>query len=77
MYRMLNPTQKQRKVRFQHGKIKTGTDKSKNRRKIEDAFVDQYLTHDGESIEEAKERLRAEQKERANRGMEHTRRAQK
>lgn len=26
--------------------------------KIEDAFVDKYLTHDGESVEDAKERLK-------------------
>lgn len=30
--------------------------------KIEDAFVERYLTKDGESVEEAKERLKAEQK---------------
>ena len=29
--------------------------------KIEDKFIDQYLTHDGETIEEAKLRLRKEQ----------------
>ena len=29
--------------------------------KIEDKFVDQYLRHDGETIEEAKERLKKEQ----------------
>ena len=28
--------------------------------KVEDKFVDQYLTHDGESVEDAKERLRRE-----------------
>ncbi|MEG0273639.1 hypothetical protein [Amedibacillus sp. YH-ame10] len=28
--------------------------------KIEDKFVDNYLTHDGESIEDAKERLKKE-----------------
>lgn len=28
--------------------------------KIEDAFVDRYLTQDGESVEEAKRRLRQE-----------------
>ncbi len=32
--------------------------------KISDKFVDNYLTRDGESVEEAKERLKAEQKER-------------
>ena len=31
---------------------------------IEDAFVDRYLRHDGESIEDAKARLHAEQEER-------------
>ena len=31
---------------------------------IEDAFVDQYLTRDGESVEDAKARLRAEQEVR-------------
>lgn len=30
-------------------------------RKIEDAFVDRYLTHDDETVEDAKERLHAEQ----------------
>lgn len=29
-------------------------------KKIEDAFVDQYLTHEGESVEDAKERLKGE-----------------
>lgn len=29
--------------------------------KIEDAFVDRYLTKDGESVEEAKQRLKKEQ----------------
>ena len=28
--------------------------------KIEDAFVDRYLTRDGESVEEAKERIKKE-----------------
>ncbi len=32
--------------------------------KIADKFVDSFLTKDGESVEEAKERLAAEQKER-------------
>lgn len=27
-------------------------------KKIEDAFVDKYLTHDGETIEQAKERIK-------------------
>lgn len=31
---------------------------------IEDRFVDQYLTHEGETVEEAKKRLKAEQEER-------------
>lgn len=30
-------------------------------KKIEDTFVDRYLTKDGETIEEAKERLKKEQ----------------
>lgn len=30
--------------------------------RIEDAFVDRYLTKDGETIEEAKKRLQEEQK---------------
>lgn len=30
--------------------------------KIEDKFVDQYLTHDGETVEQAKERLKKENK---------------
>lgn len=29
--------------------------------KIEDAFVDRYLTEDGETVEEAKDRLKREQ----------------
>lgn len=29
--------------------------------KIEDAFVDRYLTKDGETVEEAKQRLKQEQ----------------
>ena len=33
-------------------------------RGIENAFVDQYLTRDGESVEDAKARLRAEQEAR-------------
>lgn len=33
--------------------------------KISDKFVDNYLTKDGESIEEAKERIAREQSERA------------
>ena len=32
--------------------------------KISDSFVDQFLTKDGETVEEAKARLAAEQKER-------------
>ena len=32
--------------------------------KISDSFVDQFLTKDGESVEEAKARLEAEQQER-------------
>lgn len=32
--------------------------------KIEDKFVDQYLTHDGESIEDAKKRLKEEEQKR-------------
>jgi hypothetical protein len=32
--------------------------------KIEDGFVDRYLTKEGETIEEAKARLKKEQKER-------------
>ncbi|MBD5453908.1 MAG: hypothetical protein HDR30_06295 [Lachnospiraceae bacterium] len=32
--------------------------------KIADKFVDNFLTKEGESVEEAKERLAAEQKER-------------
>ena len=31
---------------------------------IEDAFVEQFLTHDGESVEDAKARLGAEQEQR-------------
>lgn len=33
-------------------------------KKIEDAFVAKYLTHDGETVEEAKARLYAEQEAR-------------
>lgn len=32
--------------------------------KIEDAFVDQYLTREGESVEDAKKRLQEEQEKR-------------
>ena len=32
--------------------------------KIEDKFVSEFLTKDGETVEEAKERLKSEQKER-------------
>lgn len=32
--------------------------------KVEDAFVDRYLTKDGETVEEAKARLKQEQKQR-------------
>lgn len=31
--------------------------------KMEDAFVERYLTRDGETVEEAKERLKQEQRE--------------
>ena len=31
-------------------------------KKIEDAFVDKFLTHDGETVEEAKERLSSQRK---------------
>ena len=48
-------------------------------KKIEDAIVDQYLTHDGETVEDAKKRLKEEQgqrqaegKERYNHQMEQT-----
>ncbi|MGN0461674.1 MAG: hypothetical protein ACI4HZ_04450 [Ruminococcus sp.] len=34
--------------------------------KIEDGFVDRYLTHDGETVTEAKERLKKETKDLAN-----------
>lgn len=36
--------------------------------KMSDKFVDNYLTKDGESVEEAKERLSAEQKVREEKG---------
>jgi len=39
--------------KIENGVVKTYT-------KIEDKFVDQFLTHDGETIEEAKERLKKE-----------------
>lgn len=32
-------------------------------KKVEDSFVERYLTHEGESIEEAKERLKKEQEQ--------------
>ncbi len=38
--------------------------------KIADKFVDNFLTKDGESVEEAKTRLSAEQKERRKDGIE-------
>ena len=34
--------------------------------KIEDKFVAQYLTHDGETVAEAKMRLKQEERERQN-----------
>lgn len=34
--------------------------------KVSDKFVDSFLTHEGESVEEAKERLAKEQQEREN-----------
>lgn len=37
--------------------------------KVADKFVDNYLTKEGESVEEAKERLAKEQKERENKQM--------
>lgn len=40
--------------------------------KIEDTFVDQYLAHEGESVEEAKERLNAEKEARQARAQEMT-----
>ena len=33
-------------------------------KKIEDAFIDRYLTHEGETVEEAKIRLDAKREER-------------
>jgi ribosomal protein L9 len=33
-------------------------------KKVEDKFVDQYLTKDGESVEDAKARLKSEQSDR-------------
>ncbi|MBQ3530432.1 MAG: hypothetical protein IJA05_00755 [Oscillospiraceae bacterium] len=33
-----------------------------NYTKIEDKFVEKYLIHDGETVEEAKERLKTEEK---------------
>ena len=33
-------------------------------RKVEDAFVDRYLTREGESVSQAKERLRKEEQAR-------------
>lgn len=46
-------------------KVVGGYNKIKNSvvsgyQKIEDKFIDQILTHDGETIEEAKERLKRE-----------------
>jgi wobble nucleotide-excising tRNase len=45
--------------KFANKKIENGVVKTYT--KIEDKFVDQFLTHDGETIEEAKERLKREQ----------------
>lgn len=49
-------------------KIEKGTVEGFN--KIADKFVDNFLTKEGESVEEAKERLAAEQKLRAEAGKE-------
>lgn len=49
-------------------KIEKGTVEGFN--KIADKFVDNFLTKEGESVEEAKERLAAEQKSRAEAGKE-------
>lgn len=43
--------------------------------KIADKFVDNFLTRDGESVEEAKERLAAEQKEREEKALKAERKA--
>lgn len=39
-------------------------------KKVEDAFVDQYLTHEGETVEDAKNRLQEEQGKRQAEGKE-------
>ncbi|HHV11565.1 MAG TPA: hypothetical protein GXX75_14935 [Clostridiales bacterium] len=41
--------------------------------KISDKFVDAYLTRDGETVEEAKERLKAEQRVREGNDIEQAR----
>lgn len=45
-------------------------------KKIEDAFVARYLTHDGETVEEAKARLYAQQEEQRVKTQEQVRKAQ-
>lgn len=45
-------------------------------KKIEDAFVARYLTHDGETVEEAKARIHAQQAEQCTKTQEQVRRAQ-
>lgn len=45
-------------------------------KKIEDAFVARYLTHDGETVEEAKARLYAQQEEQRAKTQEQVRKAQ-
>ena len=48
------------KVTSAFGKIEAGV--TEGHTKIEDAFVERYLTHDGETVEEAKARLKGENK---------------
>lgn len=38
-------------------------------KKIEEKFVDQFLTHEGESVDDAKERIAKEQDARASRNI--------
>lgn len=49
-------------------KIETGV--VEGFQKVSDKFVDKFLTKEGETVEEAKERLTTEQKEREEKSME-------
>ena len=58
---MLTPEIQKKARQKRSGKIKAHTGKHKDRRRVQKdrgGFVDQYLTHGGESVEDAKARLK-------------------